>query len=214
MLSISDKENYPDSVTVVQKLRFPGPTGHAHRHIIEPLVAASARALGLGYGTTHTEVLIRDGKPYLLEVGGRPGGGVNWHPICELSTGFSYPLILAAVLTGSPPDYTRKASIHLAWHYFDHGPGSIGAICGFYELLDEPDVVATEMYDQIGRPGLDKRDDIARPGFGLAKAETPEKSVARASELADRVKFVMAPEASSNDLHQSAVDASNAVTNA
>jgi biotin carboxylase len=193
LLSISDKQNYPGSVTVVQKLRFPGPIGHAHRHLIEPLVAASARALGLGYGTTHTEVLLRGGKPYLLEVGGRPGGGINWHPICELSTGYSYPAILAAVLTGSTPDYARKRPLHLAWHYFDHEPGTIATIRGFDALADEPDVVAAEMYDQVGRPGLDKRDDLARPGFVLVKGDTSEGAAARASELAARVKFVMTP---------------------
>jgi biotin carboxylase len=194
LLSISDKENYPGSVTVVQKLRFPGPVGQAHRHLIEPLVAASAHALGLDYGATHTEVLIRGGRVYLLEVGGRPGGGINWHPICELSTGYNYPTILASVLTGATPDYARKPHVHLAWHYFDHGPGTIAAIGGFDELAREPNVVAAEMYDQVGRPGLDKRDDLARPGFVLVKANAPERAAARASELVARVEFVMAGE--------------------
>lgn len=191
LLSISDKDNYPGNVTVVQKLRFPGPVGHAHRHLIEPLVAASARALGLDYGTTHTEVLIHNGEASLLEVGGRPGGGINWHPICELATGYSYPTILAAVLTGAAADYAQKWPVHLAWHYFDHSPGTIAAICGFDGLVGEPDVIAAEMYDQVGRPGLDKRDDLARPGFVLVRGDTPEGADARAGELAARVKFAI-----------------------
>ncbi len=198
LLSISDKQNYPRSVTVVKKLRFPGPVGHAHRQLIEPLVAASARALGLGYGTTHTEVLLRRGKPYLLEVGARPGGGINLHPICELSTGYCYPAILAAVLTGGTPNYSRSRPVHLAWHYFDHGPGTIAAICGFDALADEPDVVAAEMYDRPGLPGLDKRDDLARPGFVLVRGDTSEAAAARASVLAAGVRFIMSPDESRN----------------
>ena len=88
LLSISDKENYAGSATVVQNLYFPGPIGNAHRHLLEPLVYDACRAMRLTDGTTHFEVMLCNDETYLLEVGGRPGGGINFHPICELSTGY------------------------------------------------------------------------------------------------------------------------------
>jgi biotin carboxylase len=191
LLSIADKENYPGSFTVVQRLAFPGPTGHSHRCAIEQLVAASNRALDIDFGATHTEVIVRERKIYLLEAGGRPGGGINFHPICELSTGYCYPRILAAALTGREIDLTRRPHQHLAWEFFDHGVGLVSEIRGFDELRRKPDVVDLDIYDRPGHPALDKRDDLARPGFVLVKAASPDAACARAKELAATVEFVI-----------------------
>jgi biotin carboxylase len=193
LLSISDKENYPGSHTVVQRLAFPGPIGHAYLPAIERLVAASARALGVDFAATHTEVIIRNGAPYLLEVGGRPGGGINFHPICRLSAGYSYPGILAAALTGGAADFARGPRHHLAWEYFDHGPGLVRAIRGFEALRREPDVVELELYEEPGRPALDKHDDLARPGFVLVEGPSLDQARARARRLAASVEFDIAP---------------------
>ncbi len=192
LLSISDKENYRGSFTVVQRLDFPGSVGHAHYREIAELVAASGRALGVEYGTTHTEIIIRGGQPYLIEVGGRPGGGINFHPICELSTGYNYPCILAAALTGRPVDMTRAPACHLAWEFFDHPPGLIQDIRGFESLRGEPDVVDIDMYERVGHPSFDLRDDLARPGYVLVRAATRDAARARARDLAARVEFDVA----------------------
>jgi len=189
LLSISDKENYPGNDTVVQNLYFPGPIGNAHRHVLEPLVYAACRAMQLSDGTAHFEVLLRDGVAYLLEVGGRPGGGLNFQPICELSTGHDYPGLYGAVLTGRAPDYARKPSVHLAWHYFPAGRGVLRSIEGFEAVKAAPDVVDAILYEEIGKPRLDLRDDLARPGYVLVKADSHDRAKARATELVGRVKF-------------------------
>jgi biotin carboxylase len=189
VLSVSDKQNYAGSMSIVQNLYFPGPVGNRHRKTLEGLVQDAVTALGIAYGTTHFEVLISGGQPYLLEVGGRPGGGINFDPICRISTGHDYPSLLAAVLTGQPPDFSRGETAHLAWHYFDAGVGELEHIEGFAGLCDEPDVVAADLYEQVGKPRLDLRDDLARPGFVLVRADSHEHAKQRASELCARVRF-------------------------
>lgn len=190
LLSISDKENYPGSATVVQNLYFPGPIGSELRSVIEPLAYAACRAMGMTNGTCHFEVLIRNGTPFLLEVGGRPGGGLNFHPICELSTGYNYPSLLAQILTGRRLDLKKKPSAHLAWHYFPAGSGILKSVEGFESLRDEPDVVDAMLYETIGQPRFRLRDDLARPGYVLVKADSHERARTRARELIDRVHFV------------------------
>lgn len=193
LLSISDKENYADSFTVVQNLYFPGPIGHRHRSAIEPLVVNACRAMNMTNGTCHFEILIRDGVPFLLEVGGRPGGGLNFHPICKLSTGFDYPRMLAQVLTGEPVDFTKGPYVHLAWHYFPAGKGMLVAIDGFDDVRNERDVVDAMLYEKIGEQRFDLRDDLARPGYVLVSADSHEQAKARARELINRVRFITAP---------------------
>jgi biotin carboxylase len=195
LLSISDKENYPGSATVVQNLYFPGPIGHAHRAMLEPLALAGARAIGATDGALHFEILLRHGEPYLLEVGGRPGGGLNFHPICELSTGFDYPGILAAIATGNQPSFQRKPAACLAWHYFPAGDSAIGtllSIDGFDELHEQLDVVEAEVYETIGQPRRPLDDDLSRPGYVLVRADTIEAARARARHLVNQVQFHVA----------------------
>lgn len=198
LLSISDKENYAGSDTVVQKLFFPGPVGHSYRQKLEQLVFAACRSMQLSDGTAHFEVLIRNGELYLLEVGGRPGGGLNFQPICEISTGYDYPGLLAAVLSGGSPNFERRPAEHMAWHYFPRGEGILHAIEGFAGIKDEPDVVDAEIYEEIGRPRLDLRNDLARPGYVLVRSISAERARERAAKLVAGVRFVTAKDVGSS----------------
>jgi biotin carboxylase len=189
LLSISDKENYAQSATIVQKLFFPGPIGNSFRDKLERLVSAATAAMQLTDGTTHYEVLIRNGEPFLLEVGGRPGGGLNFHPICELSTGYDYPGLLAAVLTGATPNFERKPAEHVAWHYFPAGKGELVAVTGLDKVRAEPDVVDAVAYEEIGKPRFDLSNDLARPGYVLVRAQSATAARSRAATLVERIKF-------------------------
>lgn len=193
LLSISDKKNYDASISVVQELYFPGPVGHRHKHEIEALVGASARALDFRFGTTHTEVIVRDGMPYLLEVGGRPGGGLNLHPICHLSTGFCYPVLLARLLTGQPLDINVAPHCFLAWSYFEHRSGVVRRINGFDQVQSDPAVVSAELWDTPGKYTDVLLNDLTRPGFILVKGATHSEAKAKAAELVARVSFEMEP---------------------
>lgn len=193
LLSISDKQNYSESVSVVQNLYFPGPIGNDYRAEIEPLLHRASEALGMTAGTGHFEVLIRDGKVYLLEVGVRPGGGINLHPICLLSTGYDYAGLYACVLTGGEPTFDQSTPVHLAWHYFESAAGRVLSIEGVENVRSEPDLVDVKIYQQEGADAMDKRNDLARPGYVLVKGPTHEKARARAIELSGRIRFQCAP---------------------
>ena len=193
LLSISDKENYPGSETIVRNLYFPGPVGHHYKEQIQSLLFAACAAMQLTDGTTHFEVLVRNHQPFLLEVGGRPGGGLNFHPICELSTGYDYPGLLAAVVTGRTPDYRRQSAEHLAWHYFSPGTGTLEAIEGFDFVRQQEDVVEAEIYEVPGQSRFLLKDDLSRPGYVLVRGASHAAACARATELVAQVKFRIEP---------------------
>ena len=144
-----------------------------------------------GYATR--QVLVRHHQPFLLEVGGRPGGGLNFHPICELSTGYDYPGLLAAVVTGRTPDYRRQSAEHLAWHYFSPGTGTLEAIEGFDFVRQQEDVVEAEIYEVPGQSRFLLKDDLSRPGYVLVRGASHAAACARATELVAQVKFRIEP---------------------
>lgn len=190
LLSISDKENYPGSVTVVQNLYFPGPKGHARRAEIEPLVFAACDALGLGVGAAHFEVLATPERVVLLEVGSRPGGGPNLHPICKLSTGRDYPGVYAQVMTGQAPDLRAAPCAHLAWHYLPVGRGIVEAIEGLDAVRAHRQVIDCKVYERVGTPSLDIHDDLARPGYVMVQAESHAAARALAARLVESIRIV------------------------
>ena len=87
------------------------------------------------------------------------------------------------------PNFKRKHSVHLAWHYFPPGDGILNSVEGFESVKQESDVVDAILYEKIGMPRLDLSDDLARPGYVLVKADSHERASARAVELVQRVKF-------------------------
>ncbi|MFC1525526.1 ATP-grasp domain-containing protein [Candidatus Latescibacterota bacterium] len=192
VLSISDKLNYPRSVAIVQRLTFPGPRGHHYRAQIEGLVSSACTSLELDCGCAHFEVLVRDGSVLLLEVGGRPGGGPNFHPICRLSTGFDYPLELARVLTGESPTLQRHVdAVCLGWHYFSLPQGRLTRIIGFEGVAQDPSVVDARLEVEAGEVVADPENDLRRPGYILVQAGDYQQLEERVHELQSRIQFIV-----------------------
>jgi biotin carboxylase len=194
ILSISDKENYSFSATVVQKLYFPGPKGNLFRTEIEALVDKACKALDLKFGCAHFEIMItEDEKIYLLEVGGRPGGGLNFFPIGYLSTGYHYPLELARIMTGREPLLNKNdETFQLGWYFWEVPDGVLRKVVGFEEVAGHPNVVASEMLKKSGDLlNSNFKNDMERPGYFLVKGKTKQEVDEIIKSLQDKVKFVV-----------------------
>lgn len=197
VLSVSDKLNYPGNISIVQRLHFPGRRGNRYRSRIETLMAEACAALSLTDGCAHFEILINHGETgaediYLLEVGGRPGGGINFAPICQLSTGYDYPRELATVLTGAPPKLVPGAPAgHLVWQYFSVPTGLLRSVEGFDEAQAHPSVIDAQLYVSPGSVVPEMTDDLKRPGYVLVLGATEAEADATAERLAGRVKFLV-----------------------
>lgn len=190
LLSISDKKNYEDSISVVQDLYFPGQVGWRHGERLRDLMDRACRALGLENGCAHFEVLISGDDIYLLEVGGRPGGGINFFPICTLSTGYDYPRELVRILSGEVPSMARAdKTFQLGWHFFNTGNGRLVNVRGFDEVKAHPNVVDAQLYARVGEDLPNRSNDLARPGYFLVKGRDMQEVNRIIDELKQRVVF-------------------------
>ena len=57
---------------------------------IKDVIANALACSGITNGPCHTEIKIINGRIYLIEINGRPGGDHIAYPLTELSTGFPY----------------------------------------------------------------------------------------------------------------------------
>lgn len=69
------------------------------RATVIKVIADTLTAAGITEGPCHTEIKIIDGRIYLIEINGRPGGDHIAYPLTELSTGYPYitGIIMAAL---------------------------------------------------------------------------------------------------------------------
>lgn len=194
LMSISDKRNYEGSHSIVQDLWFPGPKGNKYRKELEALLHDACMALDLTYGCAHFEVMITDtDKIYIIEVGGRPGGGLNFHPISLISTGYDYTLELASILTTGKPvlkkaDSTKK----LMWHFFYPIEGEIKEVKGIDIVRQLPNVIDADI---LAKPGqlthLTYKSDMERLGHYLFSYEEIDANKKFTEETDKLVEFVL-----------------------
>lgn len=189
LLHAGDKQNYPGSVSIVQRHDFPGPIIMDKMSIIEPLIQKACDALLLTNGTTHFEIILKGGNPYFLEVGGRPGGGPHFHPICHVSSGIDYPMAYAQVLTGTKPDMRKSVMEHVVWWHFSAKPGRVLGIRGLEAVYGDPDVIDFQIYHNVGSILPEMNDDLARPGFILIKGRTRDDATRKAATYASKIFF-------------------------
>lgn len=96
LLAISTKAKPESQSQVATEIVYPGELSDEHINQIVELCTNAACALGIVSGVTHFEVISApSGAPYLVEVGGRVGGGHTFHPITSHVSGINYPELVA-----------------------------------------------------------------------------------------------------------------------
>lgn len=172
IISISDKINYSNSKTVVQNLYFPGFSGNKYREELNFIFQKACSSLGIINGAAHFEFIVDKKRMiYLLEVGGRPGGGLNFFPISLISTGYDYPKLLLNIYLNRINKFNNRCmKENLCWHFFNNFRGLLKSYSGFEKISTNSDVVDTKLFVKKGdyRSG-EFSSDLDRPGYVLFK---------------------------------------------
>lgn len=160
---------------------------------VHEIVTAAAHAQGLHRSVMHAEVRFHQGKPHMLEIAVRPGGG-GLDYFSRLSTGYCPIRGVMAVAVGTKPDvrHYHPTGVHLAGTCLISGPGRI-------EQITVPPSVAGD--DRIfflkitAKPG----DVVRRPpdgnnilGFLCTSGATFDEAIATAYEFAAQIDVRLA----------------------
>jgi biotin carboxylase len=164
---------------------------------VRKVVRAAHEALAVSGTVTHTELRLTAEGPRIVELNGRPGGGL----IAELSllaTGIDIALASADVAAGRTPrlaaDRDRVAGIRF---FYADSAGVIES-CGIDDkVADAPWV---ERVEWLAGPGTEVRPEpgrrwFSRVGFAVVTADSVPECEARMAEAAEHVTLRIAPEA-------------------
>jgi biotin carboxylase len=127
---------------------------------VHALVTAGVRAQGLVRSTLHAEVRFHQGKPFLLEIAVRPGGG-GLDYMARLSAGYDPIKAVADVARGVRPDvhHFRPTDVHTAAMCLLCPSGTIESVGVPPEVSDAEALYYLKIF---ARPG----DVIRRPPDG------------------------------------------------
>jgi len=100
------------------------------REEINSIAIAAVKAIGIQDGPSHTEIIITNNGPKIVELGARLGGDNITSHLVPLSTGVDMVKCCIEIALGQKPDLERKIEKGSAIRYFRTAAGKIMDISG------------------------------------------------------------------------------------
>ncbi len=164
---------------------LPSELPHAIQDDIRTLVARAAEALGVRDGTVKGDVVVHQGKAFMIELAARLSGGFFCTQEIPFSTGVDFVGLAIRIALGEKPaapemQPTRQTPI--SQRYLFPAPGRVVHVSGASTALAQPGVLEALVTARIGDiipPAGDKR-----PSGAMVIATGPTRDGARAAARA------------------------------
>ena len=158
---------------------------------IRAVAVAANRAVGITNGPSHTEIIVTEEGPKVVELGARLGGDCITTHLVPLSTGVDMVRCCIRIALGEEPDWHAKWEKGSAIRYFSQSPGMIRSIRGLTEAEAIPGVKQISIVHGVGETVTEINSSGARIGFVIACGETAEEAAQRCQEAMDQVKITI-----------------------
>lgn len=163
------------------------------KDVVDAVKAAAVKgvkALKLNDCAAHAEVKCQEGEPYIMEIGARLGGDFISTELTHLSTGIDMVAATIEVTLGMEPNLQSFKPTHgVCIRYFTPRPGKLLSIKG-REILNSPEVYASEIYCQPGDVIPEVRSSLDRSGHVIVVQDNVDSAIHSAEKIIDSVDFV------------------------
>ncbi len=192
ILARSDKESQVHSkYRVAMALNYPAQFAQSQLQLADETVTEAARALGIENGAFHCECMINEHGVFLLEMGGRPGGGHIFSQIVEAVSGVCMPQALVRILLGERVDITPRYQRGACYKFFTPPPGIFQGASGVEEARQTSGILDFGFSMQPGTVVEAITGDADRPGFAVSTGATREEAIANADRAIGMVRYIM-----------------------
>jgi biotin carboxylase len=192
ILAQSDKEpqEHP-KYRVAMALNYPARFADWQLQRAADVISGAVRALGIENGAFHCECMVNESDVFLVEMGGRPGGGHIFGQIVESASGVCMPQALALLMLGENPDirphYTRGA----CYKFFAPPPGVFQEAIGVSEAGKLPGILDFGFHMKPGTVVSAIAGDADRPGYAVAAGNTREQAIENADRAISSIRYIM-----------------------
>lgn len=158
---------------------------------VAAVVQRAAAALGIRDGVVKGDIVVHDGRPYVIELAARLSGGYLCTHEIPLSTGVDFVGCAIRTALGEPPDPAELVPRHargVAQRWLFPAPGRVVAIEGAETVAARPEVALCELRVAVGDEVPPVTSHPARAGVVIATGETREAAVAAAGDAVAAIR--------------------------
>ncbi len=158
---------------------------------IKQTAIAANKAIGITSGPSHTEIIVTEEGPKIVEIGARLGGDCITTHLVPLSTGVDMVECIIKTALGETPDLTPKFNKGSAIRYLHQTPGVVKGIDGVTAASAVQGVKQISFPHGIGQQITEIDSSAARMGFVIADGETAAEAVKVCETALSLIKVTM-----------------------
>ncbi len=156
---------------------------------IRKVAIAANKAIGIENGPSHTEIIVTNEGPKIVEIGARLGGDCITTHLVPLSTGVNMVEACIKVALGEKPDITPKISRGSAIRYFRQHAGIVKEIRGIEVAEKMPGVKQVTVVHGVGERITDIVDSNSRIGFVVVQGSNSNDAEKRCEMALETIKI-------------------------
>ncbi len=158
---------------------------------ISEVAIAAVKAIGIENGPSHTEIMVTEDGPKIVEIGARMGGDCITTHLVPLSTGIDMVKNTISIALGEQTDIEPKFNKGSAIRYFNVPQGVIKEIDGIVEAEKIEGVKQISFVKTIGDSVTEINSSGARVGFVIAQGENADDAVAICEKAINTIKITV-----------------------
>lgn len=155
---------------------------------IMEVASTAVKAIGIENGPSHTEIIVTQAGPKVVELGARLGGDNITTHLVPLSTGVNMVECCIRSALGEKPDFEKKINQASAIRYINTKCGKIVRITGLGEAEAIDGVKKINIVHNIGKKANEIKNSVDRLGFVIAQADTPEEAIHICEQAIERIR--------------------------
>ena len=148
------------------------------------------KALGIKEGPSHTEIIVTEEGPKIVEIGARLGGDNITTHLVPLSTGINMVECCIKIALGEKPSFERKYSKGSAIRYFKSDIGKIISITGIEDMKKKfSEIQQITLVKNVGDFVDEINSSSDRIGFVIAQEQEVAKAIEICNECINYIKI-------------------------
>ncbi len=191
VITITDKEKTPPPYVV--EVGHSQPTGLSEeiQSEIINITKKTLNAIGLKNGGSHTEIMVTDDGPKVIETAARLGGDFISSKLVPLSTGVDMVDATIRLAIGLPISINKKQTSGSAIRFIQARPGIIKEIVGVNAAREIVGVQDIELYCGIGDLVQPLESSNNRLGHIIASGETSQEAIEACEKALAEIKIIV-----------------------
>ncbi|WP_419784176.1 phosphoribosylglycinamide synthetase [Maridesulfovibrio sp.] len=160
---------------------------------IKDLSGRAAMALGIADSMFKGDMVVHEGKPYVIEMAARLSGGYFCSHEIPWNTGVDFVGAAIRLALGETPgaeDLTPSFQRGVAQRYLFPKPGRVLAIEGVEEAKAMDGISMVEIRTAVGQTISPATSHPARAGVVMARADTREEAITRVKAAVEAIKII------------------------